>query len=123
MPVYELIVGKGGAKLQAATDGGCVAQDLDRPIVPMARGQVRRPFCGMPMILNNGFDLHGATLPQLCTALSSNMGRKVIDKTGIAGMFDIRLDWSGRFSFRSCSTDRRLHNRASLPCHGGIRLR
>jgi uncharacterized protein (TIGR03435 family) len=94
VPVYELIVGKGGPKLQAATEGGCVVQDLDQPLTPLARGQVRRPFCGMPLIMNNGFDLHGATMAQLCTALSGRVGRKVIDKTGIAGVFDIRLDWS-----------------------------
>jgi uncharacterized protein (TIGR03435 family) len=45
--------------------------------------------------MNNGFEMRGATMAQLCVALSGPMGRKVIDRTGIAGMFDIRLDFSG----------------------------
>ena len=36
-----------------------------------------------------------ATMARLYVALSCPMGRKVIDRTGIPGMFDIRLDFSG----------------------------
>ena len=45
--------------------------------------------------MNNGFEMRGATMAQLCLALSRPMGRKVVDRTGISGVFDIRLDWSG----------------------------
>jgi uncharacterized protein (TIGR03435 family) len=34
-------------------------------------------------------------MAQLCIALSGLIGRKVVDRTEIPGMFDIRLDLSG----------------------------
>lgn len=93
-PVYALSVGKDGPRLQAAQAGGCTVQDLDRPFTPPAPGLALLPFCGMARVMNNGIDLRGATMAQLGAALSSRTDRKVIDKTGIAGVFDIRLDWS-----------------------------
>lgn len=94
VPVYELTAGKGGPRLHTAAEGSCVAQNLDQPLPPPAGGQVLRLFCGMPLISNNGFDLRGATMEQLCTALSGRMDKRVIDKTGVSGAFDIHLDWS-----------------------------
>jgi uncharacterized protein (TIGR03435 family) len=95
IPVYALTVEKGGTKLQRAVKDGCVVQNLDQPLAPAAPGQAPRPFCGFALAMNNGFEMRGATMAQLCVALSGPMGRKVIDKTGISGMFDIRLDFSG----------------------------
>jgi uncharacterized protein (TIGR03435 family) len=94
VPVYELTLGKGVPSLHKATEGGCVAQNLDQPLPPPARGQALGIFCGMPLITNNRFDLRGATMEQLCTALSGRVDRRVIDKTGVSGTFDIHLDWS-----------------------------
>ena len=95
VPVYALTVGKDGLKLPAAPKDGCAVQDLDALPTRPAPGRAPLLFCGMPLTMNNGFDMRGATMAQLSTALSGRVDRKVIDKTGIAGMFDIRLDWSG----------------------------
>ena len=95
VPVYALTVGKDGLKLPAAPKGGCALQDLDQPWAPPAPGKAPLLICGMPWMMNNGFDMRGATMAQLSTVLSGRVDRKVIDKTGITGMFDIRLDWSG----------------------------
>ena len=92
VPVYSLILGKRSPKLQPARGDGCV---VDQPPAPPAPGQAPRPFCGFALVMNNGFEMRGATMAQLCLALSGPMGRKVVDRTGISGMFDIRLDWSG----------------------------
>ena len=75
MPVYELIVAKSGPKLTAAA-----ADDGKGPRgMRMRRGQ----FEGM-----------GATLSMLAQALSDATGRKVIDKTGITGNHDFKLEWT-----------------------------
>ena len=95
VPVFSLIVGKGGPHLPPAQRDACVAQDLDQPPARPAPGQAPRPFCGFALTMTNGFELRSATTAQLCLALSRPMGRKVVDRTGISGMFDIRLDWSG----------------------------
>jgi uncharacterized protein (TIGR03435 family) len=95
VPIYALTAGKDGLKLPAAPKGGCALQDLDQPPAPPAPGKAPLLICGMPLIMNNGFDMRGATMAQLSTVLSGWVDRKVIDKTGITGMFDIRLDWSG----------------------------
>ncbi len=94
VPVYALTVGKDGLKLPAAPKDGCAVQDLDALPTRPALGRAPLLYCGMPLIMNNGFDIRSATMAQLSTALSGRVDRKVIDKTGIAGMFDIRLDWS-----------------------------
>jgi uncharacterized protein (TIGR03435 family) len=94
-PVYALTVEKDGPRLHAATGASCVIQDLDQSLARPTPGQAPSPFCGIPLVMNNGFDLRAATITQLCVALSSRVDRKVIDKTAIAGTFDIRLDWSG----------------------------
>jgi uncharacterized protein (TIGR03435 family) len=95
VPVYSLTLGKGGPKLQPAREDGCVVQDLDQLPAPPVPGQAPRPFCGFALVMNNGFEMRGATMAQLCRALSGTTGRKVVDRTGISGVFDIRLDWSG----------------------------
>jgi uncharacterized protein (TIGR03435 family) len=94
VPVYALTVAKGGRKLQPAPQGSCVVQDPDHPQPPPAPGQARPPLCGLPVFMNNGMDFYGATMTQLCATLSNRTDRKVIDKTGIGGMFDIRLNTS-----------------------------
>ena len=105
MPVYALAVGKDGPKLQASADGSCVVQNMDRPIEPLSPGQTRLPLCGLP--LDNGSDFRRATMEELCTFLSLKTDRKVVDRTGIKGMFDIRLGSSGGY----------------LPGHFRLRLR
>ena len=94
VPVYTLAVTKDGPKLQPAARGNCVVQDLDQPFTPPPPGQAPLPFCGMAHIMTNGFDMKGATMAELSTALSGWVDRKVVDKTGIAGAFDVRVDGS-----------------------------
>jgi uncharacterized protein (TIGR03435 family) len=94
VPVYALTVEKSGLKLPAAPKDGCALQDLDQGPTPPAQGKAPLLFCGFALVMSNGFEMRGATMAQLSTALSGRVDRKVIDKTGIAGMFDIHLDWS-----------------------------
>jgi uncharacterized protein (TIGR03435 family) len=90
VPVYALTVAKGGAKLQPAQEGKCFPRDTirlsDRPpgLLP----------CGVfaPSAAKDGVNMYGTTLANLCTQLSVVLDRDVIDKTGIAGVFDIHID-------------------------------
>jgi uncharacterized protein (TIGR03435 family) len=75
VPIYELVVAKNGPKLiSVAADDG-----------KRQRGMRMRP---------GQFEGMGATLPMLAQTLSDATGRKVIDKTGLAGNYDFKLDWT-----------------------------
>jgi uncharacterized protein (TIGR03435 family) len=91
VPVYVLSVAKDGPKLIAAKNGSCTPQtfDLERPFSPPASG---RPLCGRQVLASEGVDIFGITMAELCYQLFQRTDRIVIDKTGIAGMFDIHLD-------------------------------
>lgn len=72
LPIYELVVAKGGPKLKAPAGkkpGGW----------SMGGGR----FIG-----------HGVTAANLATALSGSMGSMVMDKTGLTGKYDITLKWT-----------------------------
>ncbi len=74
LPVYALVVAKGGPKLQPSEQKGD-----RRPMMRMGRGR---------------FESNGVTLAQLADMLSMDRGRKVIDRTGLTGNYDIKLDYT-----------------------------
>lgn len=101
LPVYELAVAKGAAKLQSSKDGSCTPYSLDSPPPPPTQGEPRTPFCGLHSGvdgLNRTLDGKGVTMTALATNLSrtynSLLGRNVIDRTGLTGTFDIHLTWA-----------------------------
>ena len=93
VPVYELTVAKGGPKLQGSREAGCVPFEADKE-VSLPQG---KHLCGVLIRSVNPSvptALYGATMEDLCRSLSRLVGREVIDKTGIAGVFDVRLELS-----------------------------
>ncbi len=99
IPVYELTVAKGGPKLQVAQPGNCFILDRDHPLVPPEPGKREVPFCGgLSRVVNSGSASYaawyGATMADLCHGLSIMLDRDAIDKTGLMGAFDIRLETS-----------------------------
>ncbi len=96
VPVYELIVEKGGPRLQSWKEGDCTPQRADGPPPARKQGQpMPPPLCGgMSRTGNNGVEAKGVTLAHFCMLLTLTMDRAVIDKTGISGLFDIHLDMS-----------------------------
>lgn len=74
MPVYALVAGKNGPKLQASE----VSSEQRRQF-RIGRGQI---------------NLAGADMAGLADALSNLVGRTVLDRTGISGTYDIKLEWT-----------------------------
>ncbi len=80
IPVYTLTVARGGPKLEPAKEG-CRSLESNAP-----------QFClGGPSPGDQGFRLRGVTIAELCKFLSLQSDRPTIDKTGIAGRFDVPL--------------------------------
>lgn len=91
--VYELTVASGGAKLRPYREGSCPPLDSFDPETGKASGQPFINMCGwLRPGRNGGTDVNGTTMANLCRLLSGLADRDVIDKTGIAGMFDIHFD-------------------------------
>jgi uncharacterized protein (TIGR03435 family) len=87
-----LTLAKDGPKLHPTHEGSCVVTDINHP---RATGNPS-PVCGTPKVNPGGeivnVDIPGATIANLCAQLSMVMDREVIDRTGIAGRFDIHLE-------------------------------
>jgi bla regulator protein BlaR1 len=79
MPVYELVVSKNGPKLNKS------AQEQDCDALTACHG-----FSGNPMRLTGT----GVDMADLVLQLSYRLGRPVLDKTVIQGLFDIKLQWN-----------------------------
>ncbi len=85
VPVYALTVAQGGPKLEPF-QGSCTPRDFDKP--------PSDTDCGTAGGYGNGFNLRAATIPDLCTDFATLLERPVIDETGIAGRFNMRVDLS-----------------------------
>jgi uncharacterized protein (TIGR03435 family) len=96
--VYELTAARRGARLTRVEEGSCTPVKLDRDLAPRAPGQPRPDLCGTGGFSrkppNATMNLHAMTLDDLAKKLAIVLGRPVIDKTGMAGMFDFRLKFS-----------------------------
>jgi uncharacterized protein (TIGR03435 family) len=75
MPVYELVVDKGGPKMPKHD-----ASDIDHP--PMGPGPNNRGMSGRNLAMN-----------YLAISLSRVLDRNVVDKTGLDGVWDVVLDF------------------------------
>ena len=71
MPAYALVVGKNGSKMKVS--------EAPAPEIRLGRGQLSG--LGMPMDV-------------LVNELSRQLGRKIIDKTGLKGSFEFNLEWT-----------------------------
>jgi uncharacterized protein (TIGR03435 family) len=98
VPAYVMTVARGGARLQSSQKGSCYQVDRSKPNVPPPPGETRRS-CG-----NSNLTSRGATPPNLswtanyidsrlvAGTLSTYFRRPVIDRTGLTGFFDIKLE-------------------------------
>jgi bla regulator protein BlaR1 len=80
LPVYELVIAKGGLKMKES-----------KPDDPTGGAPARH----MTMIGGRGkVDGQGSTMGSLAHVLSDQVGRTVLDKTGLTGMYDYSLNWT-----------------------------
>jgi len=93
-PVYELKVAQGGAKLQPVENGSCTpVEDFDfRKLAP---GQKPPLICNGAMVQNGKLNFLAMSIPDFCQNLTWNaLDRPAIDKTGIAGRFNFRIEFA-----------------------------
>jgi uncharacterized protein (TIGR03435 family) len=86
LPVYELVVVKGGSKLKEATPGDTYANGIKGPDGTAHAGMMR---------MGRG-QLTGQGLPiaSLVSMLSQQLQRTVVDKTSLTGKYDFELQWT-----------------------------
>jgi len=85
LPVYMLVGGKGGPKLKEA--------ESPAPVSPNAPGSGQR--AGIRMVMGGTTQMSGTmSMAQLSQGLANLVGRKVIDKTGLSGNYDVKLEWT-----------------------------
>jgi len=112
LQVYDLVVGKNGVKMKPSPPEAPPAADGDKPAPPPPDGPrnspppmgpdgfpvmpVRRNSSSISMMGNGGTRASAtdATLQQLVTFLSNQLGRPVTDATGMTGKYDYVLTFS-----------------------------
>jgi uncharacterized protein (TIGR03435 family) len=96
IPVYELAVAKGGAKLQAAQDGKCrpfPSPDEGQPPTWKKGDKTPPNVCGgFTRNERGGLDVFSVTMAELSQELFGIVGRPVVDKTGLTGVYDLHLE-------------------------------
>jgi uncharacterized protein (TIGR03435 family) len=100
MPVYALVVAKNGSKLEESKEGAPPIVDFGGR-GPMAGGRgpgsddVRQTRGGPMMRMGRGqITAQDMRMPMLVEQLSRTLGRNVIDKTGLTGKYDVKLNWT-----------------------------
>lgn len=92
LPMYALVVAKGGPKLTEAKPGDPMPHsDAAKPDGPPKDRVGNR---GMMMMNPGSLEAHGGGMFFLSHALSSIVGRTVVDKTGLTGTYDFKLQWT-----------------------------
>lgn len=97
LPIYSLVIARGDGRLGpdlAPSKSDCTPGRARAggppPAAPTQFGRGARPQCGTmqgPGVLSSG----GMTMARLADVLAGNLGRLVIDKTGLTGFYDLDL--------------------------------
>ncbi|MGA3328307.1 MAG: TIGR03435 family protein [Terriglobia bacterium] len=88
LPIYALVVAKGGPKVPEAKPGDTYPNGIKRPD--------GRPVGGAGMMTMGPGQLTGQGVPItfLVQQLSQQLGRTVLDQTGLKGTYDLTLKWT-----------------------------
>lgn len=93
VPVYALVAGRGGTKLKPASKNSCTPPpDFSKGIPPQLTPD-QPPACGaFSSDGRGGTRTYGQTMAGLSAQFSVLLDRRVVDRTGADGTFDIHLD-------------------------------
>jgi len=94
LPMYALVVAKGGLKMKASAPDPPKA---DGPPKPEDSDPKDRPRMGRHSLMMNGrghLESTGTTTEVLAHVLARQLGRTVVDKTGLTGNYDYTLQWT-----------------------------
>ena len=92
LPVYNLVVTKGRPKMKRS--------DNQTPAAPQDNADTPRPYWGGAIprgnVMQGPSNIHatGITVTELARSLSLTLGRGVVDKTMLKGLYDISLEWT-----------------------------
>ena len=101
--IYELVVAKGGIKIEKSTQTAVAPAEGagGPPPAPPPRGKdgfLRTPHghLGIQATVNGRMRMRGdaVTMARLTDVLGMALGRPVVDKTGLTGAYDVTLDFS-----------------------------
>jgi uncharacterized protein (TIGR03435 family) len=84
MPVYELVVAKGGPKMIPSAPNSPFAPLADRPLPTAPRGYGD----GTTHLAERG------TMEQFAARLTRYVDRPIVDRTGLKGEYDVTLRWT-----------------------------
>jgi bla regulator protein blaR1 len=99
VPVYELVIAKGGPKMPKVDEATCPKLTREERIALLQAGKPLNE-CGSQMwTFPRGQSLmtendHGVTVDQFASGLTRVLDRAVIDKTGLTGLFDFHVEFS-----------------------------
>jgi uncharacterized protein (TIGR03435 family) len=92
LPMYALVVAKGGLKMkESKPEDAAVSKPGDAAVknAPPQQGQHMLRFMG-----RGHLESTGTGVPFLVHILSEQLGRSIVDKTGLTGDFDYTLTWT-----------------------------
>ena len=99
VPVYALTVAKGGPKVQAHNPGNCrlitYSNAIESP--QPATDQPALDYCETSYSFKGGtanITALGVTMDQFASGMLDRLDRLVVNRTGLAGIFDVRLEYS-----------------------------
>jgi bla regulator protein blaR1 len=88
LPGYALVIAKGGSKLHEAKPGDTYPNGI--------KGPDGKPGTGLMIMGGNGGPVtgQGISVESLTRLLSQQLGRTIVDETGLKGNYDFTLQWT-----------------------------
>ena len=91
IPSYALVVAEDGSKLQPAKTADSAPSGVNGPERRFMGASMRMKFDGSQAV---GMEAHNISASDLASQLSRQLGSVVVDKTGLGGNYDFKLNWT-----------------------------